>query len=310
METIEIRNFSNLPSGANNNQTAYISKNENCINYEILSRNKDLEYIDFLNLSSAIKIMGEFFDVNAVVITKEALLSSAALGATEDDALEKAIDCDPISICDATVGFSKEVSFEAAKLLSSMKIKNIISPKFSKDAFSYLLDTNINIIKVDTPLHELQAFETKDIKVTPFGTLIQEQNNSKLNKESFNVVTKNKPTQQQAEDGIFAWKLSKHLTSRSAIVAKDLSVKAIVQGKTSNVIAVENAMDIACENSKDAALVIDGSIDNNAIVNTAIQGRIGLIIEAGDCKNSSEIIKLANKYEISMIHTKITNNKY
>lgn len=310
MNTIEISNFSNLPAGENSTQSAYISKFEGCIDYEILSRNKELEYIDFLDLSSAVKILGEFFDVNAVVITKESHICSVALGTTGDTALEKAIDCDPISINEGCVGFSKEVSFEAAKLLSTLKIKTIVSPSFSKDAFSYLLDTNINIVKINTPLHELLGFEAKDIKVTPFGILIQDQNNSKLSKESFNVVTKNKPTQEQAEDGIFAWKISKHLTSKSAIIAKDLSAKAIIQGKTNGVIAAEDAIDAACENSKDAVLVIDGVIDNNAVINAAIQGRIGLIIEAGDHKNSAQIIKLADKYNLSMIHTKIRNNKY
>ena len=310
METIEIRNFSNLPSGANTSQTAYISNFEGAVEYEILSRNKELEYIDFLNLSSAVLVLAEFFDVNAVTISKESLLCSAALGATEDEALEKAIDCDPISIKQATVGFTKEVSFDAAKLLASMDIKNIIAPKYSKDAFSYLLDTNINIIKLDTPLHELLKFEAKDIKVTPFGILIQDQNNNKLTKDAFNVVTKTKPTQQQAEDGVFGWKISKHLTSKSALVAKNLSTKAIIQGKTNETVAVENAMDVACENSKDAVLVLDGAIENIGAVNAAIQGRIGLIIESGDSSVTPKIIKHADKYEISMIQTKIRNNKY
>ena len=35
-----------------------------------------------------------------------------------------------------------------------------------------------------------------DIKVTPFGALIEEQNLSKLSKETFKVVTKTKPTQE------------------------------------------------------------------------------------------------------------------
>ena len=159
-------------------------------------------------------------------------------------------------------------------------------------------------------MHELQGFDAKDIKVTPFGILVQEQNNSKLSKDTFNVVTKVKPTQEQAEDGIFAWKISKHLNSKSAVIAKNLSAKAIVQGKANSASAVEDAMDIACENSKDAVLAVDGAIDNNAVINAAIQGRIGLIIEAGDSNNSSKIVKLADKYEVSMIHTKIRNNKY
>ena len=73
---------------------------------------------------------------------------------------------------------------------------------FSKDAFSYLLNTDIKIILVKTPLHELQGFCTDDIKVTPFGILVQEQNTNKLSKDNFKVVSVAKPTQQQAEDGI------------------------------------------------------------------------------------------------------------
>ena len=310
MEKIEITGFSQLANGENSQQKAYITPVEGGVEYDILSRNKELDYIDFLNLSGAIKVSAEFFDVDSVVIVKEAKICAAALGANSDEALAKVIDCDPISVYESTVSFSKEVAIDAAKQLNSMKIKNVIAPKFSKEAFSYLLDTNINIIKVNTPLHELLGFEVRDIKVTPFGILVQEQNNSRLAKETFNVVTKVKPTQQQAEDGIFAWKIAKHLTSQSAVVAKDLCAKAIVQGKTSGVIATEDALDYACEASKDAVLVLDSVIDNIGAINAAIQGRIGLIIESGDGKISSSVVKLADKYELSIIHTKIRNNKY
>ena len=285
MEKIEISGFTQLPCGENSHQQAYITPVEGGIDYDILSRNKELSYIDFLNLSSAIKVSAEFFDVDSAVIVKEAKICAAALGATSDEALSKVIDCDPISVYESTASFSKE-------------------------AFSYLLDTNITKIKVNTPLHEILAFEVRDIKVTPFGILVQEQNNSRLSKETFNVVTQVKPTQQQAEDGIFAWKIAKHLTSQSAVIAKNLSAKAIVQGKTSGVIATEEALDYACDTSKDAVLVLDGAVDNIETINAAIQGRIGLIIEAGDGKNSSAIIKLADKYELSIIHTKIRNHKY
>ncbi len=310
MEKIEISEFTPLLAGENAHQQAYISKVENGIDYEILSREKELSYLDFLNLTSAIKVSAEFFDVNSVVIVKEAKICAAALGANAEDALFKVVDCDPISVYESTVSFSKEVTIDAAKQISALKVKMVMAPGFSKEAFSYLLDTDVIIIKINTPLHEMLAFEAKDIKVTPFGILVQEQNNSKLSKESFNVVTSTKPTQEQAEDGIFAWKVAKHLTSRSAVIAKNLSTKAIVQGKTNGVIATEEAMDYACEASKEAVLVIDGVIDNKETVNAAIQGRIGLIIESGDGKNSSNIVKFADKYEIAIIHTKIRNNKY
>lgn len=98
METIEINNFTDLPFGENIHQTAAIAKIDEEIDYEILSENKNLEYIDFLNLTEAVKILGEFFDVNTAVITKESYICSVALGSSIETAYEKAIDCDPLAI--------------------------------------------------------------------------------------------------------------------------------------------------------------------------------------------------------------------
>ncbi len=310
METIEINNIESLPCGANPHQAAGISGISDGVEYEILSRNKDLEYIDYINLSENIKILGEFFDVNSAVISNEGFICAVALGATTEDAFNKALDSDPVSIAGSSAGFSKEVSLEVAKLLKSLKIKNVISVGFSKEAFSYLLDTDINVILIKTPLHELQGFCSKDIKVTPFGILVQEQNTSKLSKDNFKVVSQVKPTQEQVEDAVFGWKISKHLKSSSVAIVKDLSTKAIVQGRSNMVTAVESAMDLACENSKDAVMALDCSIETSQVLNTAIQGRIGLIVESGDSNKSTDILKMADKYGISMIFTKIRNKRY
>lgn len=310
METIEINNIESLSCGANPHQCAGISKISDGVEYEILSRNKDLEYIDYINLSENVKLLGEFFDVNSAVITKEGFVCAVALGTNTDEAFAKVMDTDPISITGSSAGFSKEVGLETAKLLNSLKIKNVVSSGFSKEAFSYLLDTDINMVLIKTPLHELQGFCAKDIKVTPFGILVQEQNTSKLSKDNFKVVSAVKPTQEQVEDAVFGWKVSKHLKSTSVVIAKDLSAKAIVQGRSNMVVATESAMDLACENSKDAVMVLDCPIETSQVLNTAIQGRIGLIVESGDGSKSGEILKQADKYGISIIFTKIRNKRY
>ena len=238
------------------------------------------------------------------------MVCAAALGSDTDDAFAKVIDTDPISVTGSSVGFSKEINLETAKLIKSLKIRNVVSAGFSKDAFSYLLDTDINMILIKTPLHELQGFCTKDIKVTPFGILVQEQNTSKLTKENFRVVSVTKPTQEQVEDAVFGWKVSKHLKSASVIIAKDLCAKAIIQGRSNMIVAAENAMDLACENSKDSVMVLDCPIETSQVLNAAIQGRVGLIVESGDGCKSGEILKQADKYGISMIFTKIRNKRY
>ena len=145
METIELNDFRPLPSGENPNQCAVIAKIDDTIDYEILSENKDIEYIDYLNLSTAIKILAEFFDVNCAVISNENLICSVALGANMSSALEKAIDCDPLSSFGATLALSKEVDLEVAKKLSAIQFKNVIAPNYTKDAKAFLQDSMINI---------------------------------------------------------------------------------------------------------------------------------------------------------------------
>ena len=311
MENIEITNFEELSFGENTNQTAQIATVENGIEYEILSDNNALEYIDYLNLTKVIEILAEFFDVNATAIAKESKLCAVALGSSTETAFEKIVDCDPLSVIGSTIGFSKELTIDVAKQLNAMKVRNVIATNFAKDALEYILNNSeINVIQVKSPLQEILGFNAKDIKVTPFGYLVQAQNDSKLTKSTFKVAGKTKPTQQQAEDAIFAWKIAKYSQSRCAVIAKDLSTKAIIQARTNLAEAVETAMDIACENSKDAVLSVDGVIENEEVINAAIQGRIGLIIESNDGVNSDKITKLADKYEISLIKTGLRNNKY
>lgn len=311
MEAIEIKDFNSLPFGENTNQAAMIAPIENSVEYEILSDNDILEYIDYLNLSRVVEILAEFFDVHATAIAKENKLCAVALGSSNNDALEKVIDCDPLVIGEGTIGFSKEIDLDVAKLIGAMQIRNIIAPKYTKEAIDYFTsNTGCNVIQIKNPLQEILGFNAKDIKVTPFGYLVQDQNPSKLTKTSFKVAGKIKPTQQQAEDAIFAWKIAKYSQSKTAIIAKDLATKAIIQGRTNRVEAVENAMDFACENSKDAVLAVDGAIEKEEIIFTAIQGRIGLIIEAGNSAHTDKILNLADKYQISMIITGLRNNKY
>lgn len=311
METIEINEFKDLACGENTHQIAVLSPVPDGLDYEILGENDCLEYIDYLNMTRAVEVLAEFFDVNAVSLANEAKLCAAALGSSAENAFEKVLENDPIALAGGTIGFSKEVTHEIAFRLKSMNVRNVIAPSFDKTAAEYLAKcTGIHAVKIKSPLQELLGFNTKDIKVTPFGYLIQEQNTGRLTKSSFNVAGKTKPTQQAAEDAIFAWKAAKYLKSKAAVIAKDLATRAVVQSEHNLTDAVENAMDIACENSKDSVLAVDGVIEHEQVINAAIQGRVSLIIEAGDSEVSPKICKLADKYGISVITTGIRNNRY
>ena len=121
---------------------------------------------------------------------------------------------------------------------------------------------------------------------------------------NFKVVSKQKPTVEQVEDAVFAWKVAKYVSSQSIVIAKDLKTTAISQGlKTAS---VEFALDYSCDMSKDAILASDMPLTVHDI-NVASQGRIGLIIVSSADK---DVINQVDKYGIGLITTGITNILY
>ena len=310
MEILNLEKIVDLPCGENIQQSASVYKNNKMVNYEILNE-KELDYNDLVDLTEVLNVISEFFDVNCVVFVNFAKICGVALGSSLFQAYTKAFDCDPISSFYGVIGFSKTVDIEIAKHINSMAIKTIIAPNFDKDALEILKqNSSIKIVKLITDLKDYKKLQIDEIKVTPFGTIIQDKNNSELEKETFSVVTKLKPTPEQIEDAVFAWKISKYTKTNSVVIAKDFKTSAITQGFTNPISATEFALNYSCDNSKEAILACDFTIQSEECVLSAVQGRIGLIIQTGGSIKDKKLIELCDKYGIAMITTAVRNYRY
>ncbi len=299
-----------LRYGENPHQAAAIYEGKNLLDYEVLN-GKELSYNNILDMTAATNIVSEFYDVCAAVIVKHNAPCGVALGADINDAYLKAFDCDPISAFGGIVAFSQVVNETVAKHLSSVFLEVIIAPDYTPKALEMLKEKkNLRLIKLNTPLQEYKNFLEKDVRLTPYGTLVQQSDVADLNKDTFNVVTKLKPTAEMIEDMIFAWKVVKHSKSNAIVVAKDFKAIGIAQGQTSRIDAVEIALNKACDGSKDAVMASDGffpAIDN---IQAAAQGRIAAVIQPGGSIKDKDVIDAANKYNIVMITTGVRHFKH
>ena len=299
-----------LKYGSNPHQRASLYTSGDMADYKILNE-KELTHNDILNITTAANIISEFYDVNAVAIVKNNLPCGVALGRNIYDAYTKAFDCDPFATFDGTIAFSQNVNFEVAKHLNSMAVKVVVAPYYDEDALELLRTTpELKIVRITTAFKDFKNIMKEEMTVTPFGTLVQVANKSELDKDLFRVVTKTKPTAEQLEDAIFAWKVVKFARSNAVVVAKDFKTVAIAQGQASLVGASEFAMDIACENSKGAILAADECLPSAECINAAAQGRISLIIQPGGGLKNREVIEAADRYGIAMVVTGIRNLKF
>ena len=288
-----------ITSGENDFQTAVFEPNDKVIDYET-SRN--LSYVDILNISKGLEVISEFFDVKAAVAIKGMGICAVSLGKTVEEAIKNVIDANPIDFISSIVVVSEEVESNVAKLVKSAG--KIVAPSYTKNAADILEANEICYVTIKTPLKEYKKYLSNDIKITPLGTLNQSPNLSELNKDTFKVVSKTKPTVEQIEDAVFAWKVAKHTNSQAIVIAKDLRTTAISQGKQS--FAVEYALNYSCDMSKDAILASDMPITVHD-VEAAAQGRISLIIIP---YSSREVEVAADKFNLGLITTGFTNILY
>lgn len=288
-----------LTYGENAFQNANIEANDKTIDYDA---SNNLTYINILSIAKGLDVISEFYDVNSACTVKGSGITAVALGQSLADAVQKIMDSNPIDFMSAVIVVSQEVDSEIARFLKDSNI--IVAPKFTKNAIEFLDSHNITYVTINTPLKDYKKYLSNDIKITPLGTLTQTPNVSELDKDLFKVVTAVKPTVEQIEDAVFAWKVAKHNQSQAIVIAKDLKTTAIAQGLQSA--SVEFALDYSCDMSKDAVLASDMSITKHDL-DVASQGRIALVIVPFAEKS---IIEQANKYNMAIITTGSTNILY
>ncbi len=294
-----------LRYGENPHQTAGLYKFDSDCEFELLN-GKELSFNNIADMHSAYNIVSEFIGVNACAVIKHSNPCGVALGTDVEDAFKKALECDPISAFGGIIAFNDEVNTAVAKIMKEIFLEVIIAPDFSKEAVEILSQKkNLRLVKVKTNILEFKNKKILDIKNTKFGALVQTKEDKELDKDSFKVVTKEKPDETMIEDMVFAWKVVKHVKSNAIVVAKDKRTVGIGAGQTSRIASMEIALKQACDEAKDAVVASDGffpAIDN---IQAAAQSRIRGIIQPGGSIKDKDVIEECDKSGIVMITTGI-----
>ena len=286
-------------NGENLFQKANLDFPEQTIDYEV---SNNLKYEDILSIDKGLSVISEFYDVMAAVSVTPIGICAVSLGKTLEDAVLNVMDSDPIDFMSSVIVLSSEVNSDVVKMLKDTRI--VVAPKFTKNAVEYLEMHSVTYVTINTPLKDYKQYLPNKTIVTPLGTLTETPNFNELDKDSFKTVTKVKPTVEQVEDAVFAWKVAKHINSRAIVIAKDLKTTSISQGLQSA--SIEYALDYSCDRSKEAVLASDMEISLHDL-NVAAQGRISLVIVP---QASRELITAADKFNIAVITTGFTNILY
>ncbi|EKE04372.1 MAG: hypothetical protein ACD_20C00085G0029 [uncultured bacterium] len=307
---LSLKKKQELRYGENPHQKAALYKSDLNLDFEVL-HGKELSYNNLVDLTAALNIVSEFIDMPAACVIKHNNPCGVALGNDITEAYIKAFNCDPISAFGGIIGLNEPVTKQIAELAKDIFLEVIVAPDFTEEALEILKSKkNLRLVKIPVGMLEYRYTQKFNVKNLPFGTLVQTMDQAELSKDTFNVVTSRKPTAEQVEDMLFAWKVVKHVGSNAIVVAKNKMTIGIGMGQTSRIVSMEIALSKACDETKDAVIASDGffpAVDN---IYAAAQERIGAIIQPGGSIKDQDVIAEADKYDIAMICTGIRHFRH
>jgi phosphoribosylaminoimidazolecarboxamide formyltransferase/IMP cyclohydrolase len=186
----------------------------------------------------------------------------------------------------------------------------IIAPEITLDAQQLLLQKN-NIRVLILPLQN--GHHHYDLKRIGGGILVQTPDTLNITVANLKIVTKIKPTPQQLEDLLFAWRVAKFVKSNAIVFCRNGQTFGIGAGQMSRV----DSARIASIKAQQAGLTLAGSVvASDAFfpfrdgLDVVVQAGATAIIQPGGSIRDNEVIAAADEQGVSMVFTGIRHFRH
>jgi len=267
---------------------------------------KELSYNNIADTDAALECVKQF-DQPTCVIVKHANPCGVAVATDIKTAYDLAFATDPESAFGGIIAFNRELDAATAEAICERQfVEVIIAPSISdaaKDAIS--AKKNVRLLECgewDTST-EAKGFDFKRVNG---GLLIQDRDKGMVTAKDLKVVTERKPTEEEFDDMLFAWKVAKMVKSNAIIYTKNNQTIGVGAGQMSRV----NSARIAAIKAEHAGLEVKGAVMasdaffpfRDGIDNAAANG-IKAIIQPGGSIRDEEVIAAADAAGIAMVFT-------
>ncbi len=311
---ISLKKIEDLRYGENPHQKASFYKDENSKESSVPRarqlHGKQLSFCNIMDMDAALEVVKEF-DKPAASIIKHTNPCGAAVADTLTKAYTDALECDRISAYGSIVGLNRTVDINTAEaILSSGFVECIIAPGYDDAAFEKLkTKQNLRILEMPSFGEKRETLEYSMRKVTG-GMLIQDRDLKSLDRTQLRIVTKKKPSAEEVDSLLFAWKIVKHPKSNAIVLAKDTRTVGIGAGQMSRVDSVYVATYKAGKIARGSVLASDAFFPKTDAIEIAARAGVTAIIQPGGSKADEEIIRIADRRGLTMVFTGMRNFKH
>ena len=270
---------------------------------------KELSYNNLVDLDAALGIIKEF-DEPAVTFIKHTNPCGLAIADSIEAAYEKAYEGDPLSAYGSIIGINRKVEEKLANIINETPfVEAIVAPSYSEGALTILKEKgNRRLIEVGNLL--IQDRNIKNLKKISGGYLLQDRDLKNLSVDELVVATEKKPSDNDIEELLLAWKMVKHVKSNAIVLSCNKQLVGAGAGQMSRVDSVQIAVQKAGELSKGSYLASDAFFPFADGVEAAGKAGVKAIIQPGGSKRDEEVIAAANRLGMIMVFTGIRSFKH
>ena len=265
---------------------------------------KDLSYNNYNDIYAALEILFANKVLPTTVIIKHANPCGVSSNKSPLISFQNSKASDPVSAFGGVVACNFRITFKIAAEINKSFFEVILAKGFDKKALSLLKKKkNMRIIDITS----LKEDDNLKIKTFTDSFLIQDKDELIIKKTNLKFVTKNKPTNSELNEILFAFKICKFVKSNAIVIVKDSSTIGIGAGQQNRLdscrIATQKAKKFQPRKLLNSIAASDAFFPFADGVKTLINSGVKIIVQPGGSLRDKEVIEAANKAKIKMVFT-------
>jgi phosphoribosylaminoimidazolecarboxamide formyltransferase/IMP cyclohydrolase len=271
---------------------------------------KELSYNNILDINAASLLCAEF-DQPTVVIVKHNNPCGVASAETLVGAYRKAFATDKASAYGGIVCVNRPLDKATAEAINEIFTEVVIAPEYATGVLELLTKKkDRRLIKQTLNVRTQREF---DVRKVLGGVLVQEPDQHRLHIMDFKVASKRKPTDEEIQALLFAWRVAKHVRSNAIVYTNANQTFGVGAGQMSRVDssriaamkATEAGFDLhGCAVASDAFFPFaDGLLEAVKVGATAV-------IEPGGSIHDADVIAAADEHDVALVFTGIRHFRH
>ncbi|MEO7118177.1 MAG: bifunctional phosphoribosylaminoimidazolecarboxamide formyltransferase/IMP cyclohydrolase [Candidatus Limnocylindrales bacterium] len=266
----------------------------------------DPSFNDLLDLDTAYRIATDFTGPTCCIV-KQANPVGLATHDSLDEAYRRALAGDPVSAFGAVVAVNRPLDEDAAAEIAGNAYEAIVAPGYSEGALRALStkDGLAILLVPDTPPEGMSDYGIADLDFhrVEGGLLVETIDRLEIDHSQLHVVTVRRPTLEELNDLLFAWRAVRHVTSNAVVLARNGALVGVGAGQASRLVAVEIALHRAADRATMSCMASDAYFPFADAIQLAAERGVTAIIQPGGSTRDQMAIEVADRHHMAMVFT-------